>query len=220
MPFLKTFLCLLLVLCSATALGQSAGAEPKPQATLTADALRAHYAKITAFTASVDQEKTARFLARPLKSEIALSMKDGRIDWRTLKPVASAIAIDANGIHLEGNGSSGAAEALAAASKDPRATAFIGFLRALFALDFDAIEKDFALTFEGRTMRALPKEGSNLSSLIHAIAIDFRADLAIERVVVKTPDETTTLHFKSFVPAHPPSTDPEALPSVTSGKGN
>lgn len=172
------------------------------QADLTAERLRAHYAQIAAFTASVEQEKTARFLARPLKSEVELSMKDGRIDWKTTRPVASAIAIDANGIHMESAAAPGAGAAMARVSRDPRALAFIGFLRALFALDFAAIEKDFALTFEGRAMRARPREGSGLGAMIQGIDIAFAQDLAIEQVVVETPDEKTTLRFKTFVPEH------------------
>ena len=170
---------------------------------ITSDQLRAHYAKIAAFTALVEQEKTASFLARPLKSEVELSMKGGRIDWKTTRPVASSIAIDANGIHMESGAAPGVGKAMEQASRDPRALAFIRFLRALFALDFTAIEEDFALSFEGRTMRALPRENGRLGAMIQGIAISFAADLAIERVEVRTPDETTRLRFKTFVPGTP-----------------
>ncbi|MBQ4335102.1 MAG: outer membrane lipoprotein carrier protein LolA [Myxococcaceae bacterium] len=170
---------------------------------ISAEALRARYASLTAFRATVEQEKTARFLARPLKSEVEIEMKDGRIDWRTTRPVKSSIAIDQNGIHMESGAAPGMGEAMAQASRDPRAVAFIGFLRALFALDFAAIERDFELTFEGRAMRATPRADSSLGEMIQSIAIDFAADLAIERVEVRTRDETTTLRFKTFVPGTP-----------------
>lgn len=175
----------------------------RPGAIISAEALRARYASLTAFRATVEQEKTARFLARPLKSEVEIEMKDGRIDWRSTRPVKSAIAIDQNGIHMESGAAPGMGEAMAAASRDPRAVAFIGFLRALFALDFAAIERDFELSFEGRAMRATPRADSRLGEMIQSIAIDFAADLAIERVEVRTRDETTTLRFKTFVPGTP-----------------
>lgn len=211
---LKILVSAALLALAPPALAGEGAAPPNPTASpaptpvsnpnaITAEALRAHYAGITAFTAEVEQEKTARFLARPLKSEVLLSMKAGRIDWRTLRPVASAIAIDADGVHMEGGAAPGASEAMAMAGRDPRAVAFIGFLRALFALDFPAIEKDFALTFEGRRMEALPRPSSSLGAMIRAIEITFAESLAIERVVVETPDETTTLRFRTFVPGTP-----------------
>ena len=61
----------------------------RPGAIISAEALRARYASLTAFRATVEQEKTARFLARPLKSEVEIEMKDGRIDWRSTRPVKS-----------------------------------------------------------------------------------------------------------------------------------
>ena len=184
--------------------GQEASSAAQPAGSLSAEVLKAHYAKITAFTAEADQEKKAAFLARPLKSEVVMSMKDGRIEWKTVKPVVSTIAIDADGIHLESGAASGAGEALQNAGKDPRAAAFIGFLRSLFALDFPAIEKDFALTFSGNQMRARPRETSSLGAMIRGIDIEFAPDLSLRRVVVETKDETTTLVFKTFVPAAVP----------------
>ena len=191
---------------SAPSSSAPAAAEPAaaPAGALSAEVLKAHYAKITAFTAEADQEKKAAFLARPLKSEVVMSMKDGRIEWKTLKPVVSSIAIDADGIHLESGGASGAGEALKNAGKDPRAAAFIGFLRSLFALDFPAIEKDFALTFSGNAMQARPRETSSLGAMIRGIDLEFAPDLALRKVVVETKDETTTLIFKTFVPAANP----------------
>ena len=79
----------------------------RPGAIISAEALRARYASLTAFRATVEQEKTARFLARPLKSEVEIEMKDGRIDWRSTRPVKSAIAIDQNGIHMESGAAPG-----------------------------------------------------------------------------------------------------------------
>lgn len=189
---------------SADAVRTAAAADDAARPALSVEALKAHYAKITAFTAEASQEKKAPFLARPLKSEVVMSMKAGRIEWKTVKPVASAIAIDADGIHLESGGSSGAGEALKNAGKDPRAAAFIGFLRALFALDFPAIEKDFVLTFSADEMSAAPRETSSLGAMIRGIRIQFGPDLALQRVVVETKDETTTLVFRNFVPAAAP----------------
>lgn len=180
--------------------GVEGAAAPAASVQIDAEKVRARYSRIVAFTADVEQEKKAPFLARPLKSQVSLSMKDGRIEWRTLKPVKSFLAIDSDGIHMEAGASSGAGEAMKNASKDPRAAAFIGFLRSLFALDFPGIEKDFALSFEVGAMKARPKPTSSLGAMIHGIDIHFAADLSIQKVVVETKDETTTLVFKSFVP--------------------
>ncbi|HCF58402.1 MAG TPA: hypothetical protein DFS52_10465 [Myxococcales bacterium] len=166
---------------------------------LTAEKLQERFAKIASFNAEAEQTKQARFLARPLKSEVHMAFDSERITWKTVKPIASTLKIDRDGLHVVGS------QAMAGAKQDPRAIAFVRFIRSVFALDFAQLEQDFVIGFEGGTMKAVPKDGSQLKGMIHAIEMTFTRELALEAVEVKTPDETSRLVFKSFEVAEKPA---------------
>jgi hypothetical protein len=175
-------------------LSSAARAEAPP---LTAERLRAHFAAAPAFTAEVEQQKHARFLARPLTSQVKLTYEPGRIVWQTVAPVASRVVIDRDGLHVEAAGGAAATGGAAeAAMRDPRALALVGFIRNLFALDFAELQKQFSLRFTAQTLLATPRPESNLNGLIDSIELRFDAGLELESVEVRTPDETTRLAFK------------------------
>ena len=178
-----------LVLLTGLLAANASGAE---EAWLNAEKLQARFSKIASFTAEVEQTKKARFLARPLVSRIEIAFDSEKITWKTVKPIASSLVIDREGLHVEGS------KAMAGAAQDPRAVAFVRFIRSVFALDFAELEKDFVISFEGGTMKAVPKEGSQLGGLIHSIAMGFSRELQLETVEVKTPDETSRLVFERF----------------------
>ena len=158
---------------------------------LTAERLQERFAKIASFRAEAEQTKQARFLARPLKSEVHMAFDSERI--------TSTLVIDRDGLHVEGS------QAMAGAKQDPRAIAFVRFIRSVFALDFAQLEQDFVLDFEGGTMKAVPKDGSQLKGMIHAIEMTFTRELALKAVEVKTPDETSRLVFKTFEATEKPA---------------
>jgi outer membrane lipoprotein-sorting protein len=164
---------------------------------LDAARLNARFSRIASFTAEVEQTKEARFLARPLKSQVQLSFDSDRITWKTIKPIASTLLIDRDGMHVESASGAGAGQ-MNAANQDPRAAAFVRFIRNVFALDFAQLERDFVISFEGSTMKAVPRDESSLKSMMQTIEMTFSPELKLETVLVRTPDETTRLVFKTF----------------------
>ena len=62
------------------------------------------------WSADVEQTKQARFLARPLKSQVRVEFDSERIHWKTLTPVASTLLVDREGLHVQGSGAQGAGE--------------------------------------------------------------------------------------------------------------
>ena len=188
----------ILVALVLSALGLAPATARAAESWLTARALQERFSKIATFSAEVEQTKQARFLARPLKSQVRIEFDRERINWKTLSPIASTIVVDRQGMHVQSAAAPGGANPMAAAGQDPRAVAFVRFIRAVFALDFAELEKDFALSFEGSTMKATPKDGSSLGGMIQSIEMGFSRELKLETVDVRTPDETTHLVFKTF----------------------
>ncbi len=169
-------------------------AASRAETAVSAESLKAHFTKLGPFTAEAEQVKTARFLARPLKSKIKMRYSLERIEWETVSPIRSSVVIDKDGLHVQGN--AGAAQAT---KQDPRAMALLRFIRNIFALDFAALEQDFTLTFEGKVMKAAPKDGSTLKGMLGAIEMRFADSLDLESLQITTPDETTKLTFGKLV---------------------
>ena len=169
------------------------------QTPISAESLKAHFAKMGPFTAEAEQTKTARFLARPLVSKVHLRYTAERIEWETLTPIHSSVVIDKDGLHVQGGAGPGTAK------QDPRAMALIRFIRNLFALDFAALEQDFTLSFEGRSMKAAPKESSSLKGMLGAIEMRFTDSLDLESLQIVTPDETSKLLFQKLTPEARPT---------------
>ncbi len=165
------------------------------------DALRARYAGIRSLTADVVQVKEGRFWARPLESRIRLAYTPERITWETVAPVRSTVTI--SGDRLVVADATGKTRELGALAGDPRVVALLGFIRALVAVDLDAIERDFTIRFGDGELVATPRDGSRLR-LFDRIRLRFDASDDLVDMELVTPTERTRLSFRNVARVPPP----------------
>lgn len=175
--------------------------------TLTPDALRARYAGVRSLSADVVQVKEGRFWARPLESRVKLRYTPERIVWETLSPVRSSVVIE--GDRLEVLDAAGRPRGPNALGGDPRVAALLGFIRALVAVDLDALERDFTLRYGPGELVATPREGSRLA-LFTSIRLRFDARDELAAMELETATERTRLTFQR-VERDPPA--PGGAPS-------
>ena len=162
-----------------------------PLPTPSPEALRARWAGLARLTAEVTQVKEGRYWARPLESRIRLRYAAGRIEWETLTPVASLVTIAGDRITVA---AAGAPPRELDAAKDPRFAGLLRFLRALLALDLDAVERDFVLAYGPGEIVATPREGSAMQ-LFTAIRMRFDAAGELVGLDLETASERTRLSF-------------------------
>ncbi len=170
-------------------------------ARLTPDALRARYAGIRSLTADVVQVKEGKYWARPLESRIRLSYTPERIVWETLSPVRSTVTIQ--GDRLELADASGKRRELGAMAGDPRVAALLGFLRALIAVDLEALDRDFTIRYGEGELVATPRDGSRLR-LFERIRLRFDARDDLTEMELATATERTRLSFRGVERVPPP----------------
>lgn len=161
-------------------------------APLTPEALRDHYAGVRSLTADVVQVKQGKYWARPLESRIRLQYTPGRVVWETLAPIPSTVVVGDAGMTV--TGSDGRPRDAGPVSSDPRFAAVMRFIRALFAVDLPAIERDFALSYAPGLLVATPRPGSNVQ-LFREIRLQFDAALELTTVDLETATERTHLSF-------------------------
>ncbi|HEX9051269.1 MAG TPA: outer membrane lipoprotein carrier protein LolA [Anaeromyxobacter sp.] len=173
------------------------------------DALRARYAGIRALSADVVQVKEGRFWARPLESRIRLTYTPERITWETVAPVRSTVTIA--GDRLVVADASGKTRELGALAGDPRVVALLGFIRALVAVDLEAIERDFTLRYGDGEVVATPRPGARLA-LFERIRLRFDAHDDLTGMELVTATERTRLSFRNVARTPPP---PGAAPGAS-----
>jgi len=161
---------------------------------LSISALKEKYSHIKLFSASVTQEKTAPYLFKPLTSEILLRYENNTIEWQTLKPVKSLVVIDSKGLRIQNPGEKSGY----AVPRDPRVDHLIEFFRNLFTLDFEKIEKDFVLNFEGLKLVAVPREKAHLFDM-DRLEFFFDKNFMLQRLLIKAKDENMTMKFSNLV---------------------
>jgi hypothetical protein len=176
------------VIASLLSLALAAGG-PAP---LTPEALRTHYAGVQSLTADVVQVKEGKYWARPLESRIRLQYAPSRVVWETLAPIRSTVVVSDAGIAM--TGSDGRPRDAGPVSSDPRFAAVVRFIRALFAVDLPAIERDFALSYAPGRLVAKPRPGSDVQ-LFREVRLDFDEALELKTVDLETATEQTHLTF-------------------------
>jgi outer membrane lipoprotein-sorting protein len=160
---------------------------------LTPDRLEARYAGVRSLSADVVQVKEGRFWARPLESRVKLRYTPERIVWETLSPVRSSVVIE--GDRLEILDAAGRPRDAGALGGDPRVAALLGFIRALIAVDLDALERDFTLRYGPGELVATPRAGSRLA-LFTSIRLRFDARDDLTAMELETATERTRLTFQ------------------------
>jgi outer membrane lipoprotein-sorting protein len=172
------------------------------------DALRARYAGIRSLSADVVQVKEGRFWARPLESRIRLTYTPEKITWETVAPVRSTVTIA--GDKLVVADASGKTRELGALAGDPRVVALLGFIRALIAVDLEAIERDFTIRYGDGELVATPREDARLK-LFDSVRLRFDASDDLSGMELVTPTERTRLSFRNVERDPPaPATAPGA----------
>lgn len=162
---------------------------------LTPDALRARYAGIRSLSADVVQVKDGRFWARPLESRIRLRYTPERIVWGTVSPVRSTVTIE--GERLVVSDAAGKTRDLVPVAGDRRVVALLGFIRALIAVDLDALERDFTIRYGVGELVATPRDGSPLK-LFEGIVLRFDARDDLTGMELVTATERTRLSFRNI----------------------
>jgi len=176
---------------AAPSAGDGAGAGPA--AAVSPEGLRARYGGLRKLTAEVVQVKEGKYWARPFQSRVALRYTPARVEWETVAPVRALAVIEGSALWLVGP--DGARRDLGPAAGDPKLAALLRFVRALLAVDLDAIERDFDLRFGPGELVATPRPGSALT-MFHGVRLRFAPDLEIRSVELETADEKTRLLFE------------------------
>jgi hypothetical protein len=164
----------------------------EPPGPLTGEALRAHYAGVRSLTADVVQVKEGKYWAKPLQSHIHLRYAPGQVVWETLTPVRSTVVVGDGGLTV--TGPDGRPRDTGPVANDPRFTAVVRFIRALFAVDLPAIERDFELSYGAGRLTARPRPGSDVQ-LFREIRLEFDGALELRTVELETATERTHLTF-------------------------
>lgn len=168
----------------------------KSAADVSRERITAAYASVAKMTAEVEQIKEGRYLARPLKSQSRLVYTPASIEWITLSPVASKVIIDGQGLKVVMP--DGAAAPQPGAANNPKIGALIGFLRAMIALDFAKLEKDFALVFTNNKVIATVLPSSPLS-FMKKLTVEFDNALKVSTLLIESERDKSLLTFREVV---------------------
>ncbi len=155
-------------------------------AALTLAAVKERYAAHDGIEADIVQTKESPYLVKPLVSKVHLSVKGATVRWEVQEPVASTVIFDERGARIAGEAGS--------LPDGPKTTALLSFLKALAAVDFPALERDFVLTVVGERLIATPRPESQLG-MIKELALEFDAALNIRHLTVTADNEITKLAF-------------------------
>lgn len=157
---------------------------------LTRESLKAAYSDIRMLSAEIEQTKSSPYLYKPLVSMVHMEYAGGRVLWRILKPVRGEMVFDNGSISIE------ATAALPPGAAD-RMAPLMRCFRAIFSVDFAAIEKDFDLLISENSLEAASRPGSDVS-FVKRLVFRFGPDLSLAQVTVEAEDETTELTFLHF----------------------
>ncbi|MGA8892361.1 MAG: hypothetical protein WB493_12380 [Anaeromyxobacteraceae bacterium] len=141
--------------------------------------------------AEIVQVKEGRYWARPMTSRVKLHWTPARIEWETVEPVQASVVIEGDRVRVTGIGTGGSD--VGAAARDPRVASLLRFLRALVAFDLPSIERDYELTWQGRTVEARPRPST--TAFLDRIRLTFDEQDEIHLVELTTPSEVTRLEF-------------------------
>jgi hypothetical protein len=161
--------------------------------------LRNTYANVTFLRADVAQEKTGKYMARPIKSICQMEWRKGTITWKTLKPIASEITIVNGAITV--TDSDGKQNKVS--SNPPEVAALVRFLEELFAFDITALEKDFSFDSTHRTLTGTVKPSSALRFL-RSFTLKFDEKLVLNRLEIEDTKGKTTMVFSGVRMEHNP----------------
>jgi hypothetical protein len=164
----------------------TASAKPLPEE------LRDTYENVRSMTADIAQEKSGKYLARPLKSSCQLTWREGTIIWKTLKPIASEVEISAGIITI--TDADGKRKSINGSGAAPEVGALVAFLQSLFAFDFIKLEKDFAFTSSTHSMTGTVKPESKLAFL-RSFTIEFDASLIPAKLTLDDKNGHTSMLF-------------------------
>ena len=160
--------------------------------TLTLDRLKSAYSGQKGLDADIIQTKTSRYLAKPLKSRVHLTVNDETIRWEVKAPVVSTVVFDPRGAHFFDD--KGHEDVGAKLPEGPKTEALVGFLKALITVDFPKLERDFDLQVSGQDLIATPRAGGT-SIPIKELRLVFDASLKLTSLTVAADSETTAIEF-------------------------
>jgi hypothetical protein len=150
------------------------------------------YGNVRALTADVTQEKSGKYLARPIKSSCRLEWREGTILWKTLKPINSEVEISGGVITI--TDADGKKKSVAGGAATPEVGALVEFLQNLFSFDFTKLEKDFSFISTDHTMTGAVKPESKLAFL-RSFSIEFGPGLVPAKLMLDDRNGKTTMLF-------------------------
>lgn len=161
--------------------------------------LRMKYQWVDSLTSQVSQVKSSRFLSVPLRSTARLEWSNGRVLWKTLKPVPSEVLIADGTIRVTDAGGTVTdllqmKAGVPQASVQPVLAAVLSFLQRLFAFDFVELERDFSFVESGNTLKAAVRPGAPLH-FFRSFTLAFDETLTLEKLELEEASGTTEMVF-------------------------